>query len=59
MFQYLGPTLQLLIGVFVYGEPFTSTRFMGFGIIWTALVIYVLEGFVHSKKKSVTLNQAP
>ncbi len=44
--QYIAPTLQFLLGVFVYGEPFTSTRLVGFAAIWIALAIYSLEGLM-------------
>jgi chloramphenicol-sensitive protein RarD len=39
-FQYLAPSLQLLLGVFLYHEPFTLTHTVTFTLIWTALVIY-------------------
>jgi chloramphenicol-sensitive protein RarD len=42
--QYIGPTLQLLIGVLVFHEPFTTTRAVGFVLIWTALGIYAADG---------------
>jgi chloramphenicol-sensitive protein RarD len=38
--QYIGPTLQFLLGVFVYHEPFSRTQLIGFSIVWTALAIY-------------------
>ena len=38
--QYIGPTLQFLLGVFLYHEPFSRTRLIGFSIVWTALAIY-------------------
>ena len=38
--QYVGPTLQLLLGVFLFGETFASARAVGFGMIWTALALY-------------------
>ena len=38
--QYIGPTLQFLLGVFVYHEPFSRTQLVGFSIVWTALAIY-------------------
>ncbi len=41
--QYIGPTLQFLLGVFLYHEPFDSARLTGFGLIWLALLIYSLE----------------
>ncbi len=39
-FQYLAPSLQLMLGVFLYHEPFTRTHAATFGLIWVALVIY-------------------
>ena len=38
--QYLSPTITLLLGVFIYHEPFTSSHLISFGCIWCALVIY-------------------
>lgn len=39
-FQYLAPSLSLLLGVFVYGEPFTATHGVTFSCIWAALLLY-------------------
>ncbi|MBF2025419.1 MAG: EamA family transporter RarD [Oscillatoriales cyanobacterium C42_A2020_001] len=39
-FQYLAPSLQLLIGVFLYHEVFSSTHAITFGCIWLALLTY-------------------
>jgi len=44
--QYFAPTIQFLIGVFVYKEPFDTTRFIGFGIVWVALIIFWVENIV-------------
>jgi chloramphenicol-sensitive protein RarD len=38
--QYIGPTLQFLLGVFVYDEPFSRMQLIGFSIVWAALAIY-------------------
>ena len=38
--QYIGPTLQFVLGVFVYHEPFSRTQLIGFSIVWAALAIY-------------------
>jgi chloramphenicol-sensitive protein RarD len=38
--QYIAPTMQFIIGVTIYNEPFTSQRIIGFSIIWLALAIY-------------------
>ncbi|MGB3612497.1 MAG: EamA family transporter RarD [Elainellaceae cyanobacterium] len=40
LFQYLAPSVQLLLGVFLYGEPFTPTHAVTFGLIWAALLLY-------------------
>ena len=44
LLQYIAPTLQFLIGVFVYREPFDFARLIGFSIIWIALLLFALEG---------------
>lgn len=53
--QYLSPTLQFLLGVLVYGEPFTPTQFIGFGIIWLALIIFGVEGFINHRTQPVAV----
>lgn len=40
--QYIAPSLMLLIGVFVFREPFTHTHLVSFGFIWVALALYTL-----------------
>jgi len=42
MLQFLAPTLQFLIAVLLYGEPFTAANAIAFAAIWTALVLYVI-----------------
>lgn len=42
--QYIAPTLQLLLGVWLYREPFGGARLIGFITIWTALAVYSVEG---------------
>lgn len=39
--QYLAPTLQLLVGVLVFKEPFTHGEVLSFVLIWAAIAIYV------------------
>ncbi len=40
-FQYIAPTMQFALAVFLYKEPFTSTHLLAFAFIWTALATYV------------------
>lgn len=48
--QYIAPTLQFLIGVLVYKEPFSQAQFIGFAIVWVALVIFGLDGYVANRR---------
>jgi chloramphenicol-sensitive protein RarD len=52
--QYIAPTLQFLLGVLVYSEPFTHERMIGFSLIWFALLIYSLEGVVERRRAAMT-----
>ncbi len=54
LLQYVAPTLQFLLGVFVYLEPFSRNQLIGFIFIWLALIIYSLEGLRHNKYKNGT-----
>ncbi|MGL4807589.1 MAG: EamA family transporter RarD [Giesbergeria sp.] len=48
--QYISPSMQLLLGVWWFGEPFEQGRMLGFGLIWTALLLYSLEGWGHLRR---------
>jgi chloramphenicol-sensitive protein RarD len=47
--QYIAPTLQFLIGVFLYHEPFDQSRLIGFSLVWIALVIFWVESYLASR----------
>jgi len=49
--QYISPTLQFLLGVFVYHETFTQNHFIGFCFVWIALVIFAAEGVATYRTK--------
>lgn len=42
--QYIAPSLQFLLAVLVFGEPFGTAKAVCFGAIWTALAIFSIEG---------------
>ncbi len=48
--QYTGPTIQLLLGIFLYGEAFSLTRLIGFGLIWLALALYSGESLIRWRR---------
>ena len=41
--QYLSPTIQLLLGVFLYKETFSTSHILGFGIVWIALILFSIS----------------
>ncbi len=52
LLQYIAPTLQLLIGVAMYHEPFTRDNLIGFVLIWIALALYTGEGVWRHQHKA-------
>ena len=42
--QYVNPSMQFLLGVFVYHEPFTHVRLIGFIVVWAGLALFWAEG---------------
>jgi chloramphenicol-sensitive protein RarD len=49
--QYISPSLQMLLGVWLYGEAFNPARAIGFYLIWLALVVYSLDSLWHSRSQ--------
>lgn len=47
--QYLAPTIQFLIGVLIFKEPFDRTRLVGFSLVWLALIIFWVENYLASR----------
>jgi chloramphenicol-sensitive protein RarD len=45
LLQYIGPTVQFLIGLLVYREPFDAARLQAFALIWTGLAVYSADTF--------------
>lgn len=52
--QYLSPTLQLLLAVLVFGEPFDRGRAVAFGLIWTALGVFAWHSARRGEPEPVT-----
>ena len=42
-FQYLSPTLQFLIGLIGFTEPFSCSQMQGYACIWVALLIFLVD----------------
>jgi chloramphenicol-sensitive protein RarD len=52
--QYISPSLQFMLGVWLFREPFAPSRLVGFVLIWLALVVYSVEGwrFIRARKRT-------
>lgn len=50
--QYISPSLQLALGVWIFHEAFEPARLVGFALIWGALLVYSLEGWWRRPRKS-------
>ncbi|MFO1371197.1 MAG: EamA family transporter RarD [Candidatus Competibacteraceae bacterium] len=51
LIQYLTPTLQFLLAVVVYHEPFTSSHLLTFGCIWLALALYSADVYSRHRQR--------
>ncbi len=49
IFQYIAPTLQFLLGVFLYNESFTQLKMLGFVFIWLGLSIFTIESLIRKR----------
>jgi chloramphenicol-sensitive protein RarD len=53
LLQYISPSIQFMLGVWLYHEPLQASRLLGFALIWTALLIYSVEGWWVSRRGSL------
>jgi chloramphenicol-sensitive protein RarD len=49
-FQYIGPSIMFMFAVFIYGEKVGEDRWVTFGFIWMALIIYSIASILKMKK---------
>ncbi|RDY66656.1 EamA family transporter RarD [Halobacillus sp. SY10] len=48
--QYFAPTIMLIIGIFLYDEPFTDVHAVSFTLIWAGLAVYTVTRMKRLKK---------
>ena len=48
--QYITPSISFAVGVFLYGEILDTTKIITFSVIWTALVLFIIDASLHHKK---------
>ena len=54
--QYISPTLQFALGVWLFHEAFAPARMLGFGLIWVALLIYSVDSWRTAQRASVVVS---
>ena len=52
--QYIAPTIQFLLGVYAFHEPFTRSQLTGFGLVWLGLVVFTLDSVRPRTSPSLT-----
>lgn len=57
LLQYTGPTLQLLLGVWLWNEPFPASKQIGFAMIWISLLVYAVEGIWAGRQRAKLATQ--
>jgi len=56
--QYIAPTMVFITAVFFFGEPFSSVDLVAFGLIWTAVAIYVWSMLRESRARRAAARSA-
>ena len=51
--QYLPPTMQFFIGIFVYGEELSGQKLISFSIIWVAVAVFCYSAILSMKKQNL------
>lgn len=49
MLQYIGPTIQFLLAIFVLGEAINATQLVSFALIWVSLVVYSADSVIRRR----------
>ena len=56
--QYIGPIMQFVIGWLIFNEPMTSGQWIGFTVVWAAVVVFTWESFAHRRRSLAEAAQA-
>jgi chloramphenicol-sensitive protein RarD len=51
LLQYLAPTVQLILGVWIFHEPFSHSRMFSFAFIWAALALYTADNILAQRRR--------
>ena len=51
LLQFLAPVLQFLVGLLIVGEEMPLGRWIGFSLVWLALVVFTVESINHRRRQ--------
>lgn len=54
LLQFVAPILQFITGVWILGEPMPPERWIGFGLVWVALVVLTVDLLTHARRVRAT-----
>ncbi len=55
LMQYLTPVFQFIIGVAVFDEAMTTSRWVGFVLVWISLLVMSIDGLRHARSRTSNL----
>jgi chloramphenicol-sensitive protein RarD len=50
LLQYLAPTVQLILGIWIFHESFSQARIFSFSFIWAALALYTADNLLAQRR---------
>lgn len=57
LLQYLAPTIQLILGITLFDEQMTPTRWVGFSLVWAALVVFTIESLTVGRRRRAAAHE--
>ncbi len=58
MTQYLAPVLQFLFGAFILQEDMPLERWIGFGLVWVAIIVLSIDMFLSARPRRASVTPA-
>jgi chloramphenicol-sensitive protein RarD len=56
LIQFVAPILQFIIGVWVLNEPMTVERWIGFALVWLALIVLSVDSLVAARRRRASIS---
>jgi chloramphenicol-sensitive protein RarD len=58
LLQYIAPTIQLALGLTFFGEPMGALRWIGFSLVWVALIIFTADSVAAMRRRAAAASIA-